>query len=319
VDDSEYELDKFKCNKRTITPKNGDVYVEYSGSASFKKKTIDTQKTIETMMEGIFKKFQTAKAPVVKSVYSAGGNTLIFPLFDVHVGKRSECGKFGFEELYNHVIASFKDLLVLNSTVPLKKIYIAIDGDFLNSDNKIGMTTKGTIQTNTDPWDEMFTNGCMLLKDLLAEASDYAPVELILCGGNHAHMSTYHCAKTVEAFYHKTPQISFKLGTTQRVYIEFGTVLVGLSHGDKEGKRIVSALISEKAESFGKATFRCVMTGHLHMSGLLEDFKVMHIRVGSPAVKDDFHSGHGYLGAYRKIESFLFNDEFLISRNMRFI
>ena len=320
IDEKKFELSKFKGNKRTVTHNNGvEAYIEYSGTATFSKKKeadkVAFDEAFATLLKKLNGKLDIELPSVVAGVEDE--HFMVIPFFDVHVGKRSECGTHGFEELHNSVLYALRTLLDAN-TKKLEKIYLCIDGDFLNTDNRAGTTTRGTQQELSDPWDVAFNNAVTLLKDAIFMARGYSEVEVVLCGGNHAHMSTYHVVKCAEAFFNQT-DVTFNISTTQRAYIVHGGVLICLSHGDKEGKRIVEAMISEMPEEFGKATIRIIMTGHFHTSGLTESFKILHFKIGSPAVKDKFHSEFGYVGSYRKLESFTFDNKHLKTNNMQFI
>ena len=93
--------------------------------------------------------------------------------------------------------------------------------DFLNSDNP-WKTTKGTPQRNSLPWHEAFSQGLLLLSDIIDRISEHFFTTVIYSEGNPRYSAVILSGKALEQRYHLSSCVEVDASISPRKYETIG-------------------------------------------------------------------------------------------------
>ena len=241
---------------------------------------------------------------------------------DLHLGKLCWHGDTGSNydirigrDLFRSMIGEITNTL---RQIPLEYITFVWTNDFFNSDTIDKTTTAGTPQDTDVRWQKLFNMGV----DLLVEATDLlasiAPVKMFYTASNHDEMTAYHAIKYLAAWFRGDPRVEIDTDAQPRKYMLYGNTLLGYGHGDKEGSngsrdrasRLASMMPIEAPHLWGQAAYREFHAGHLHSEQMIQEINgVIVRRISAPPAADTYHVKHGYLGAVRKVQTFVYDRE----------
>ena len=77
-------------------------------------------------------------------------------------------------------------------------------------------------------------------------------IDIVLVQGNHDFDTAYYLAVALEMYYKDCDNIKVDSIPHTRKYIEYGCNLIGLTHGNEEGKRLHSLMQYEAPEQWGR-------------------------------------------------------------------
>lgn len=265
-------------------------------------------------IEDMFNNIKTRAIPCDKMLrYNANGKVLEIALTDFHFGMLAWGEETGTD--YNLEIATKKfrdiiqDIIRKTSTFNFSKIYFVFCHDFFHCNNQQGTTNKGTQVETSGRMFEIFNRGVELLVEAIETLKQIAPVETVWLHSNHSADTSYYAVKCLEAYYRNDNNVIIDTKSTPRKYRKFGKCLLGMAHGDNEGKRANVIMQTEEPQLFGETKFREMHLGHQHHEKV-EDINGVVIRyLPSPAPADRWHTELGFLGAQRKIQSFVWDAE----------
>lgn len=237
---------------------------------------------------------------------TCNGKIAVLGLFDLHYGRKGiEGDHFKSREDFENVIFQLCKKLKYMS---LEKIIVPVGQDFLNSDTISGTTTHGTPQDNSLWWNEMITDGIVMLMWAIEMLEEYADVEVVYNEGNHDKVLSYAIIKALEARYYDSKNITVDTTPHPRKYIVHGETLVGLCHGQQENK--LSTLMQvEVPELWGRSKHRYIMAGHFHHLSMLEADGVNVIRCPSLAFQDRWTQGKGFLGSSSSMATIIYSKQ----------
>ena len=236
-------------------------------------------------------------------------------LCDLHFAKLCWHGDCGSD--YDHKIARDNVANIMSrvyvelSTKKLDYILFVWSNDYFNSDTIDNKTTAFTQQDVDCRWQKMFNTGVEILISTIDLLSSLAPVKTFYTRSNHDTQTGYHALKYLEAWYRKNDSVEIDIDAYPRKYILYGKNLIGFTHGDKEKPvRLASLMPLEVPQLWAQSKFREMHTGHLHSEHMIEEVNgVITRRISSPTALDTWHIESGYIGAIRKIQTFIYDDE----------
>lgn len=251
-------------------------------------------------------------------------NLLEINIFDLHLGKL--CWSDEVNNNYDIKIASqrfqyaLKTLLSRASSCQFERIVFPVGNDFFNSDNHLGTTTLGTRQDEDTRWQKTYKAGVQLLVEGIDYMRQFAPVDIIIVPGNHDFTKSFYLGETLSAWYHNDPNVKVNNSANARKYYEYGKVLLGFTHGDREKIEALRSLMAYEAkEAWARTTYKEFHLGHQHRklsvkhavkSDMLhEELGIVVRSMSSLAGTDAWHHNHGYVGPIRAAEAFLWNKE----------
>lgn len=288
----------------------------YQVKAFFRRKV-----NVATAKQEIAELIEKAKSyapqpPDVQSYRGKGisGNLLVINLSDHHFGKLAwgyETGSNNYDvgiatTVFNR---AFDTILQRASAYEFEEIWFIVGNDLLNSDDRQGRTTKGTVVST----DIRYTRTMSIVRNVLIACIEklrhFAPkVKVKMVSGNHDEFSVWHTGSSLECFFNNYKDVQIDNEPKYYKFDEFGKVMIMWTHGDK-GKRKDYPLLmaSLKPEMFGRTKFREIHTGHLHHERVEEQHGIKVRVLSSLSPSDRWHAENGYMSNLRNSEAFIYN------------
>jgi hypothetical protein len=244
---------------------------------------------------------------------SNSGKMVEVDLADVHFAKLCHYAETGNN--YDYKIASERFLEIINDIyskikdIKPEKIVYVFGNDFFNSTTINDTTVHGTVQDNDLRWSKMFLKGCELLIQGIDLLSQIAPIEIIYIPGNHDYMVSFYALNYLFAWYKDNDNVKIDVNPITRKYMQFGTVLLGWSHGDTEKKRINNLMQVEVPELWGKCKYREFHLHHFHHEKTVEENGLIIRYLPSITATDLWHYQSGYVGNIAKAQTFVWDKE----------
>lgn len=304
-----WKLVSARNNIRQVISKQDGIVTLYASFITVKPIVNLTLEQIEGFYKELVEKYPTPE--IKRSIVCEDGFLLEIPIQDVHFGKLSLSEDSA--EPYNFTLAKERFSFVIDDVIQnvqgkkIEKIIFPVGSDFLHIDNFNSSTTAGTNQ-NTDLSPQLvFKYGLECLIENIIKLSRIAPVEVFCVNGNHDFLSSYHLICSLNCYFHNDENVTVSTNTFMRKYVEFGNVLLGFCHGDKEKKRLEGLMQIEAKEAWGRTKYREWHCGHLHSEQTKEVNGVIIRNLSSFTGTDMWHNIQGYVGAIKKSESFLWD------------
>lgn len=306
----EWEVVNSRVSEWDVHKKGGGSDVFYSHKLTVKpiQKVFDPNKIYEDLI-----KKPTTHKNITPAKSAKGDKYMLEVAFqDFHLGKLSWSKESGSDFDYKIAIKRAKDTVsdIINRAKikgNVERVLFLIGGDMFHSDSIKGATTAGTQMDNDIRWQKMFIEGTNLLVSIINSLGELAPVDVVTILGNHDTQTLMHAQVVLSAYYRNDPNVRVDMKMTTRKYYKYGECLIGFTHGDKEGKRMLSSMQVEAAEMWGKTKFREIHAGHLHSEQTSETNGAILRNISSITETDAWHHQKGYVGAQRKLQSFLWH------------
>jgi predicted phosphodiesterase len=324
VDTSEWEVERFICNKWEMGSKDAEGKATttplFQVKAWLKRRVVIIAARDEIAALMADAKTRLPKLASLAPRRKAGGYMLEIDVADLHNGKLAwgaETGHGNYdtgmaEQLHDRAVAA---LLERTSGYALDEVLIVLGNDLLHVDSRANMTTAGTVQDTDSRYYKVFLSTRRMAQRTIDRCRQRAKVRVVMVPGNHDRDSVWHLGDSLECAYHACPDVTIDNTPTQRKYVEFGKVMLMLTHGDK-GKRQDYPLLmaTEQAEMFGRTKYREAHTGHLHQTRVQEWHGVRVRILPSLAGTDAWHAENTYTGNLRAAEAFVWSkDEGLVA------
>lgn len=333
IDTSVWEVEKFVCNKwsmaampKTVgSSKNWQrestepiITPIFQVKAWLKRKVavIAARDEIATLIADA-KKFIPRRAPAIRTtgLKTPSGNMLEVSIPDLHLGKLAwapETGHAHYDiktavKLYE---AALEALIARTSQCKFDRVLLVLGNDLLHSDTKQGTTTAGT-QLDTDSrFHKSFLEARRMVTRAIERLRPIAPVTAAMVQGNHDNLSVWHLGDSLECFYHNATDVEILNSPNTRKYVQFGRVMLLLTHGDKgKLKDLPLLMATEQPKMFGETLHREAHVGHRHQLEV-QEHRGIKIRT-SPALcpPDAWHAENLFVGNARAAEAFVWHRE----------
>lgn len=309
-DPSKWEVIKVSNSIWNSPVRGGDKQELYASKLFVKPRTMVSP----TQIEDIFSRIAARKASVNEKPYSnydPDGKVLEIGLTDFHFGMLAWAGETGTD--YNIEIATKKfreildDVIAKTKFFTFQKIYFIFCHDFFHCNNQEKTTNKGTHVDTDGNMFKIFDRGLNLLVEALERLRAIAPVETVWLHSNHSADTSYYAVRCLEAYFRNDERVVVDTTPSPRKYRAFGDCLLGMAHGDNEGKRANTIMQTEVPKLFGNAKYRCLHLGHQHHEKV-EDINGVVVRyLPAPIPADNWHTQLGFLGSQKKIQSFVWD------------
>lgn len=198
-------------------------------------------------------------------------------------------------------------------TMPVTQIVFPLGNDLLHVDGTVegkgGTTTRGTPQDVDTRYRKMFREARMMLVEAIDFLATIAPVKSIIVPGNHDRERMFCLGDSLEAFFWRDDRIIIDNRPANRKFHEWGTNLIGYTHGSEEKpKDLPQIMAAEAPESWARTTLREWHLGHFHrLSEAVNEFSGVRVRVVPSIVpNDEWHTRKGYVH-YRAAEAYLYD------------
>jgi len=215
------------------------------------------------------------------------------------------------EKLLSHV-AHYKD--------EIEEILLPVGNDLFNIDNMLNKTTAGTDQRVDSRWQQMFQKAKDLLIENINKLSAIAPVKVMMVSGNHDYQTVYYLGCVLQAYYHKSTNVTINNDATQRKYHVYGINLIGFTHGNEEKHQELGLIMAtEKPDLWAKTKCRQMHLGHFHSRKTtkyldVQEFQGFTVRIlPSLSGTDDWHNRKGYMSMKSAIAFLYAKDNGLVA------
>lgn len=320
IDTSEWEVERFVCNKWAMGAKNNDGKLVsmplFQVKAWLKRKRhiIDAKAEIAALLEDA--KAKMPKRPAVTRTVKPATNILFEPhIPDLHMGKLAWAEETGWDN-YDLKIAErvFDDaidaLIVRAKGYGCDRVLLPWGNDLLHYDNSDGTTTSGTQLNSVDArLQKVFTTvRRMTTRTIDRLRAEIGPVKVVMVPGNHDRLMVWCLGDSLESWYRHDADVEIDNSPTKRKYHQHGNVMLMFTHGDKSKlERYHETMSAEMPAMWGRTVFREAHTGDKHHQRVLE-LKGCKVRI-SPALcaTDDWHADNHFIGSARAAEAFIWS------------
>jgi len=312
-DPKAWELTSARNNIWNVYSKVDGVQTLYSSKIVVKPKIGISLDEIKEFFLELGKNY---KCPVHKPTrYDVNGKMLEINLADLHTGKLAWVGDAG--ENYDYKIARERFYYIINDVITrtahygFNKILFVYSNDFFHFDSEDVSTSSGTRMDSDLRWQKLYNVGIEMLINGIDLLSQYAPVHTFYIGSNHDRMTSYYSICHLNAWFRNNNNVVVDTGPQARKYIEFGNNLIGFTHGSYEKRNRVGKLMPiEAREAWGRTLYHEVHAAHFHSEQVVKEENGIIVRyVSSPTGTDNWHYEKGFVGAIKKIQSFIWDKE----------
>lgn len=225
----------------------------------------------------------------------------VYPLGDPHVGLMAwapETGAdFDLKICEDLMVRAMRDLVLRGPRA--RKALILNLGDFYHADNQSGHTTKGDHSLDLDGRaPRVLAIGMRIMTTLIDTALEHhAEVTVDNRIGNHDGHTSLMLSIALAAHYRNEPRLTVPATVAHRAYYEWGTNLIGVTHGDRaKGAKLGSIMAAEQPEAWGRTNERRWFCGHVHHRTAEDaDGGVLVETYRTLAARDSWHAAQGYV------------------------
>ena len=246
---------------------------------------------------------------------------------DIHIGK------LGYD--YDYKVAKKRFYEALEGLIQKALLFevdniILVGGnDVLHIDNERRTTTKGTPQDTQGTWCSSFSFAFELYVNAITRLREIANVHYVHCMSNHDYKLGWTFSKALEAYFNNCDDITFDCSEKHRKYVQYGSSLIGFSHGDgARDSDLVDLMKREAKATWSKCKFGYWILGHLHHSIKKQNKKTVGKEYGDVMVikpspndydsvnihycrsisgTDTWHEIKGYCGNHKGMDGFIFH------------
>jgi regulatory Fis family protein len=235
----------------------------------------------------------------------------VYPLADWHIGLLSWSDETGHNydlKIAKQTIETAMQRLV--ASVPQSKQAVILGlGDLLHSDNFDNQTAKSKNVLDVDGRYPkiLYAATQLLLFTIDLALQKHESVLVVIKPGNHDEHSAVAVRLALSLHYQDHKKVSVCDSASRFWWWEFGSVLLGATHGDKaKMKDLPLIMAARNPEAWGKTKFRHIMTGHIHTQTGIEMNGVTVESFQTPVAPDAWHTDMGY-GANRSIQAITYH------------
>ncbi len=319
IDTAEWIVERWVANKWEMGSKDADGKPQttplYQIKAWLKRNVavITARDEIQALIADARKGLQFL--PRVGKSTQSGNSGLMLELnvADLHIGKLGWHGETGHGNYDSKIAEAEHDraveaLLARLKPYAFEEVVIVFGNDLLHVDGRTNTTAAGTAQDTDSRYYKVFLSTRRMATRMIDRCRKLAKVRAVMVSGNHDRDSVWHLGDSLACLYEKSSDVTIDNGPTQRKYVEFGKVMILMTHGHL-GKRddLPLLMATEQPEMFGRTAFREAHTGHLHTTRV-QEFHGVRVRI-LPALSgiDSWHAENGFVGNLRAAEAFVWS------------
>lgn len=198
----------------------------------------------------------------------------VLGLFDAHFGKLSwepESGEnYDLKICRDRYLAAGRELLSRAKWEEVDRLLYIVGNDFFHTDQgKTGATNSGTPQDCDGRWQKAFRIGKDCCIELIDEASQFCPVDVIAVSGNHDTEKCFCLGELLDAYYRRDQNVNVQNDPSLTSYYRYGTNLLGFTHGtnltsDKKRAQMPNTMADSRPRDWAETTCREWLIGHFH-------------------------------------------------------
>jgi hypothetical protein len=248
------------------------------------------------------------------------GHMLILSPVDHHFGKLA----WGEETGENYDLAEAEQLYVraVDEAIEwaggkqIEEIHIPVGSDLFHFDSSRGQTANGTQMDVDSRPQKVFVSASIAVAAAIERAASLAPVKVHFVPGNHDPTWSHHLCVFLRGYFRNDDRITVDLGPMARKYIEYGSNMVMMTHGDLSQvniKMLPVQMAASRPEMWGRTRNWEVLMGHTHHQKethfvpMEENSGVMVRVLPSLCGTDEWHFTKGYIGNRRAMLSLVYS------------
>lgn len=254
------------------------------------------------------------KYPIIKYAKKKEGHLLVISPADLHIGKLASAFETG--EAYDSQIAvqrakeGVAGIINKVKGFDIEKILFIVGNDILHVDTPKNTTTAGTHQDTDLMWYDAFLMAKKLYVEVIEMLLHIAPVHIQYDPSNHDYQNGFFLADTIRSWFAKCKHITFNTNISHRKYFQYGTNLIGTTHGDGARETDLALLMAHEAsEHWATCNNRYFYTHHIHHKKSKDYMSVCVESLRSPSGADSWHYRNGYCNNVKAIEGFVHHPE----------
>lgn len=232
-------------------------------------------------------------------------------LSDIHLNKFGRKNETGYEDcdleksisIFNQTLDALVEKTLRYSKVG--KFLLVLGNDYLNADGINGATTAQTPQDNDKSWFEAFVAGAKLMTDAIERLAAIAPVDVVVCMGNHDTQSSFAIGEYVKAWFRNNPYVNIDNEPKFRKYYRYSHNAFLISHGNNEKLSQLPLIMATECPFWGECENREIFSHHVHHQSVFEDCGVITRVFPALSGCDNYHAKKGYVGS-RQVGQILF-------------
>lgn len=266
-------------------------------------KTREGERTPEETADIIRKAFEgfTASSIAVEPPESCDDTATVYPLADLHLGVLAWGKETG--ENYDLRIAeeTVKNALRrLFAASPPSQIGIVLGlGDLLHFDGYEPVTSRSRNFLDVDGRYPLVlqTATSVLIWAIEQALAKHEQVIVRILPGNHDDQSAIAVSLALSMYYRESKRVAVDCDPSRYWWWRFGDTFVGATHGDMTKMQdLPLVMASARPADWGASRHRYLWTGHIHhKSAVKEVGNVIVESFRSPAARDAWHAGSGYV------------------------
>lgn len=195
--------------------------------------------------------------------------TTVYPIGDAHIGMRAwaaECGKDWDLAIAERVQCGVMGLLV-DKVLPTETATIIDLGDWIHQDSIAAVTPRSGHNLDADGrYAKIVHVAIKVMRQCIESAlNKHKRVHVICIPGNHNETGALWLSAALAHMYENEPRVTVDTQPSLFAYFEFGKNLVGVHHGHTcKMAQLPGVMAADKAEAWGRTTYRYWYTGHIH-------------------------------------------------------
>jgi hypothetical protein len=236
---------------------------------------------------------------------SLSGHLLEIVVSDLHADKVTTAGTT-LEDHLERVQRGVRQILVRANPLGIERIALVFLGDTFDHDGD-GATTNGTQQESHGPYRAVYVRVRDFIAQIANACSVLAPVDLYVLSGNHDRERAFYALDSLHGLLSMNPRIEVHL-EPRRAYLEWGTVLIGLWHGDRQKQVDVALTLLRERDTAGKRVLE-VHLGHEHHRQSDEIHGVLLRRFRAPTPDNEWAEDNLFNHAVKSITGIVWHRE----------
>jgi len=277
----------------------------------------DKAKTYEEIRDEIVASMQEY-SPVYPTIIRGNivdGHLLVVDPADIHIGKLATAYETG--DAYNVEIAMKRVLDGVRGIIQkaqgfnIDQILFIAGNDILHTDSAKRTTTSGTPQDTDGMFYENFLSAKKLYIEVIELLMQVADIHFVFNPSNHDYQSGFFLADVIQSWFRQSKNITFDCSIAHRKYYQYGSNLIGSTHGDGAKPQDLPMLMAVEAkEMWADTEHKYVYSHHLHHKVSKDYIGVTVESLRSPSGSDSWHHRAGYQHATKAIEGFIHHKSF---------
>lgn len=271
--------------------------------------------------EDLFKTAHDTYQPKTLTKGTSNMYAVVLSPFDFHYGKYGWSKEVGYD--YNRKIA--KELLLEKTQeiledikdFPLERFIVPVGSDYFHIDTFKSTTTAGTPQDCDGTVVQMLHEGSWLMIEFIDLLRSVAPVEIMLCAGNHDSLLSNALLLFLQGYYRGSSDVEISGDFQSRQYIRYGSSTLGFTHGDgPKADDLCLLMVNESKQNVCNTDYRYWFTGHLHFETVKDLKGTKFYQMPSLSGSDRWHHKKGYQGSTRGMCAYLVHKEKGVKHNI---